>query len=232
MRKALIIGAILLALPASTGWAQDELGEVVVTGQRASQTYYTDEQPVIGLRRQADSAVQSVAFTSDSRDEQVRKREIHAMLLAAIDRAGSAGVELVTGDFELVSVTRANYADQLFQNGNRPDTSVINLMVKARLAGSTGSAQKRIDDFVRAVPPSGRALLEKRGSLTLTIINPDQYRDEIVRLVADGAKKSAGFFGPEYGVDVTGLDQELAWAQISGTEVFLYIPYRFSIKPK
>ena len=232
MRKALIIGAILLALPTSAGWAQDDLGEVVVTGQRTSQPYYEEERPVIGLRRQADSAVQSVAFTSDSRDEPTRKREIHAMLLAAIDRAGGAGVQLVTGDFELVPVARANYGELVFQSGNRPDTSVINLMVKAKLAGSTGSAQKRIDDFVRTVPPSGRALLEKRGSLTLTIINPDQYRDEIVRLVADGAKKSAGFFGPEYGVDVTGLDQELAWAQVSGTEVFLYIPYRFTIKPK
>lgn len=229
--KVLLAGALALtALPLA---AQDDgLGEVVVTGQRTSSDYYSDEQPVVGLRRPADSAVQPVSVTSDSRDEPVRKREIHEMLLSAIKRADAAGVQLVSGDFELVAVTAANFKDLVFERGTRPDTSKIDLMVKARLAGSTGSAQQRIDDFVRTVPASGRSLMEKRGGLTLTIINPDQYRGEIVRLVAEAAKTSAAAFGPEYGVSVSGLDGELAWSQISGTEVFLYIPYRFTIEPK
>ncbi|MCR8526445.1 hypothetical protein WB334_26005, partial [Escherichia coli] len=61
-------------------------GEIVVTGQRASKEYYEDQQTVIGLRRQADSAVQSVAITSDSREESVRKLEIHTMLANASPR--------------------------------------------------------------------------------------------------------------------------------------------------
>jgi len=28
---------------------------------------------------------------------------------------------------------------------------------------------------------------------------------------------------------VTGLDREIAWAQVSNTEVFLYIPYSFTV---
>jgi hypothetical protein len=228
--RLLLSSALLFAaLPAV---AQDQMGEIMVTAQRSSGEYYSDEQTVIGLRRQADSAVQNVSITSDSRDEAMRKREIHAMLLAAIERAGSAGVQLVTGDFELTPVTKENFKDLLFENGNRPDTSKIDLMVKAKLAGSTGSAQKRIDDFIKAVPPSGRALMDKLGNPSLTIINPDQYRDEIVKLVAENAKRYAGYFGLDYGVEVGGLNEQLAWAQVSGTEVFLYIPYRFSIKLK
>ena len=206
--------------------------EIVVTGSRQSADYYDDDQTVIGLRKQADSAVQNVTIMSDSRDEVTRKAEIHAMLSSAIQRAGNSGVQLVTGDFELAPLTATNYKDLVFSKSNRPDTSQISFYVKSKLAGSTGSAQDRIDNFIKAVPPSGRALMEKQGRLTLTIINPDQYRDEIVRLIAAEAKKNASYFGPEYGVEVGGLNEQLYWSQVSGTEVFLYIPYRFSIRPK
>ena len=232
MRFTQLLLSVALLTASSPVLAQDQMGEIMVTAQRSSGEFYSDEQTVIGLRRQADSAVQNVSITSDSRDEAMRKREIHAMLLAVIERAGSAGVQLVTGDFELTPVTRENFKDLLFEKGNRPDTSKIDLMVKAKLAGSTGNAQKRIDDFIKAVPASGRALMDKLGDPTLTIINPDQYRDEIVKLVAESSKRYAGYFGPDYGVEVGGLNEQLAWAQVSGTEVFLYIPYRFSIKPK
>jgi len=208
------------------------MGEIIVTAQRSSGEYFSDEQTVVGLKRQADSAVQPITISSDSRDEATRKREIQAMLVSAIERASQAGVELVTGNFELVPVTMASYRELVFSNGNRPDTSLVNLMVKSKLGGSTGGAQKRIDDFIKGVPPNGRALADKKGELTLTIINPDQYRDEIVKLVAAEAKRYASYFGTEYGVEVGGLNEQLAWTQVSNTEVFLYIPYRFTIRPK
>lgn len=233
MRVCLFVAALLTAT--SPTMAQDNsniMGEVVVTGQRASADYLSDEQTVVGLRRPADSAIQPVKFTSDSRDEAIRKREIHAMIEAAIRRAEGAGVELVTGEFELTKVTAATYRDLIFSGGGRPDTSEISVFVKAKLAGSVGSAQSRIDNFIKSVPAEGRALMERRGGITLTIINPDQYRPEIVKLVAAEALKNAGAFGPDYGVEVQGLNEQLIWAQASATEVFLYIPYRFTVRPK
>ena len=232
--KILTILAVTSAL-STAAFAQDNsniAGEIVITAQRGSAVYLDDAQPVIGLRRTADSAIQSAEINSDSREEDVRKREIHAMLEAAINRATDAGVELVTGDFQLKPITLANYRELIFQRGIRPDTSLVSFYVKSKLAGSTGTAQSRIDAFIKGVPATGRALMEKRGGLTLTIINPDQYRDAIVKLIAAESRKYAGFFGPDYGVEVTGLSEQLSWAQASGTEVFLYIPYRFSIKPK
>ncbi len=236
MSRSWLAGAALVLTAASgAAAAQDNSnieGEVIVTGQRASADYLSDEQTVIGLRRPADSAIQPVKFTSDSREEEVRKREIHAMIDAAIRRADAAGVELVTGEFELSKVTLANYRDLAFGRGGRPDTSEIAVFVKAKLAGSVGSAQSRIDGFIKAVPAEGRALIERRSGITLTIINPDQYRGEIVRLVAAEALKSATAFGADYGVEVQGLNEQLSWAQASATEVFLYIPYRFTVRPK
>jgi hypothetical protein len=234
-RSWLASGALLLAATSAAVAAQDNSnieGEVIVTGQRASADYLSDEQTVVGLRRPADSAIQPVKFTSDSREEETRKREIHAMIETAIRRADGAGVELVTGEFELSKVSLANYRDLAFARGARPDTSEISVFVKAKLAGSVGTAQSRIDGFIKAVPVEGRALIERRSGITLTIINPDQYRGEIVRLVAAEALKSAAAFGPDYGVEVQGLNEQLSWAQASATEVFLYIPYRFTVRPK
>lgn len=233
--SAFALASMIFVTSSSAAFAQNNsniAAEIVVTGSRTSGDYYSDDQTVIGLRRPADSAVQPVKLTSDSRDEGTRKTEIHAMLVEAIARAGAAGVELVTGDFELAPVTAANYRDLIFGKGNRPDTSEVKFFVKAKLSNSTGGAQTKIDNFVKAVPPSGRALMEKQGDLTLTIVNPDQYRDQIVKLIAAEALKYASFFGSDYGVDVGGLNEELHWTQVSGTEVFLYIPYRFNIRPK
>ena len=42
----------------------------------------------------------------------MRRREVQAMLLDAIDRAKQNGFSLVTGQLELVEVTRANWQDQ------------------------------------------------------------------------------------------------------------------------
>ena len=96
--------------------AQDDggLGEIIVTGSRRStnSNIVIIPPPVIGLKRQADSAVRNVEIISDSRDEDLRKTEVQAMLFAAIDRAKRDGFSLVTGQFEIVEVTRANWKDQ------------------------------------------------------------------------------------------------------------------------
>lgn len=235
MKRLTIFAALSLgcAVPAAAQ-SDGDLGEVIVTASRNSVDYYQEEQPVIGLRRRADSAVQLVAVTSDSRDFAMRKQEIHAMLESAIKRAAGAGVELVFGEVELEPLTLANYRDLALASGSRSDTNQVSFYVKVRLGqdSTIKNAQGRIDDYVNGVPASGRSLLEKRAAMTLTIINPDQYRDSVVKLVAAESLKYAGMFGPGYGVTVSGLHQELSWAQVSGTEVFLYIPYSFGILPK
>ena len=252
LAAAALLASATPALPQEDGG----MGEIVVTGSRRDSAYFVEARPVVGLRRQADSAVQRIEIVSDSREEDMRKREVTAMLLAAIDRAGGAGLTLVTGKFELVEVTKANFREIVFGSAGGSedadidddndddddensavfeddgDSATIRLMVKARLAGSVGSAQQRIDGFVKSVPATGRALIEQSGALALTIVNPDQYRDAILKKVADAALHHAQFFGADYGVSASGLDKDIAWAQVSNTEVFLYIPYNFSIQPK
>ncbi len=259
--KAIAVAVIAsLAFCTSPLLAQDEDGggEVIVTGQRISNflsstpvSIAQQQPPVIGLKRLADSAVRNIEIVSDSREEGMRKREVQAMLLAAIDRAKRDGISLVTGQFELVEVTRANWQDQFpglagkaasaddddDDDDDKPDpgfeddgsNATVRLKIKTKLDGSIGNAQQKITGFAKSVPVTGRSQIVQKGGLALTIIKPEQYRDEIYRRIAEGAKHAVSFYGPEYGVGVTGLDGDIAWKQVSNTEVFLYIPYGFSI---
>lgn len=250
-----LAGLTLLAAPALSQDGGD--GEIIVTGTRISgptAAAVVEQRPVIGLKRQADSAVRRIEIVSDSREADLRQREVQAMLLAALDRAQREGVSLVTGHYEVVEVTRDNWRDAFPALAGRPaeededddddddeddkpepafeddgSTAAVRLLVKTRLQGSIAGAQQKITAFVKGVPATGRSQIEQKGGLALTIINPDQYRDEIYRLVAAAAKHAASFYGEDYSVTVTGLDRDVGWAQVSNTEIFLYIPYSFTV---
>lgn len=239
--------------------AQDDGGgEIMVTGSRISQNSLSQapiaiggisyKPPVIGLKRQADSAVRNIEIVSDSRDEGMRRREVQAMLLDAIDRAKKDGVSLVTGSYELVELNRNNWQDQFPGLAGKAESeddedededepgyedsggsTTIRLKVKTKLEGSIDAAQKKITAFTKAVPATGRSLIEQQGGLALTIIKPEQYRDEIYKRISEGARHAVSFYGPDYHVEVIGLSSDIAWQQVSNTEVFLYIPYSFTI---
>lgn len=220
------------AIPAPAQQAPG-LGEVLVTANRKEARYFQQDRPVVGLRRQADAAVLSFSVNSDTREEATRRQEIYTVLLSLIDKAAASGLELVYGGAQLNPVTRANYTDLPHVWGGRVDTSKVDLMVKAPLSGSVIAAQERLKAFVKSAKGSGRATVDGGdGTIVLTVVNPDQYRDQIVSLVADDARHNAALFGPEFTFNLTGIDGQVAWSQVSTTEIFLYIPYRYTIVPK
>lgn len=246
-------------------------GEIIVTAQRReaklpaamSSLPYLNRRPLAGLRRPADGVVRHIEITSDSRDAEMRRTEVQAMLLAALDRAGRANLSLVTGQLEVTEVTRDNWrtlfpalanpaakSDDADEDDDEDDyrddedesgkvqpgyaddgsTAVARLMVKIRLTGTIADAQQKIGAFVKSVPASGRSQIEQKGVMALTIVNPEQYRDEIYRRIASAAQRAGAAFGEGYKLEVSGLDREIAWAQVSNTEVVLYIPYAFVVQ--
>ncbi len=232
--KALL--AVLAAVAATAGLAQQQdtggLGEVLVTGNRDSIPYAQTNRPVVGLRRRADAAVMPLSIVSDSRDEAVRRQEIHTVLQSALDRANAAGFELVSGSVQLQRVTKANFRDLPFQYAGRVDTGRVDVLVKARLEGSAADTKARLAAFIKSIQGSGRATVSTSGGIVLTVVNPDQYRDAIVALVAGDARRTAALFGPDFTFNVTGIDGQVSWSQVSSTEVFLFVPYRYVIIPK
>jgi hypothetical protein len=69
------------------------------------------------------------------------------------------------------------------------------------------------------------------GELTLSVVGPDQYRGRIVDLVSADARAIAARLGPDYAVEARGLDRPVEWSRATLTEVFLYVPYSYTVVP-
>jgi hypothetical protein len=224
--------ASAFAMPAA---AQDlEEREIIVTAARIDQDDYSDYMPAVGLRRPADYLVQQVIIRGDTRDERQRRQEIREMLTAAIARARQEGVELAYGDYILTPLAQDNVADIVMQRDNRPDSEVVRFLVKARLAGTqTGEqAEAQIARFIEAVPEVGRAQMDKDGDNTLSIVGPDSFRPQIAAEIAADAQAMAGLVGPDYAVEIAGLNMPVQWTRAGPGEVFLFVPYELKILPR
>ena len=230
--KALIgMGLLACAAPA---FAQ----EIVVTGSRISRNGEYDSSmpaPVLALRRTADFAVQQVTVTGDTRDPDKRREEIYAMIRGAIGLADKFDVQLATGEIVVEPLTLANYRSlTLAKDDSRPDTESTTFLIKVPLSSDMDAkaALDRFAKFVAGVPAVGRAEMEAKDDLTLSVVKPEQYRDQIVALVAAQTGATAAKFGASYGAEVSGLDRPVQWSRASLTEIFLYLPVTYSVQPK
>ena len=218
-------------------WAQAE-ESIVVTGSRVERDsydqYYDDEQSAIGLTRKADNFVKPIFINSDSRDPDVRRAEVTAMLEETMRLAAKQGIGLVAGDYKLATLTPETLKELSYGTGSRPDTTRVKIYARLPVGGAFAGVEevdKTIAAFVKTVPVSGRSYIET-GSTDLAINNPQSYRGAVVKAIADEAKRYAAMFGPDYGIEIRGLDSELYFKQASETEVFLYISHSFVISPK
>lgn len=208
--------------------------EIVVTASRRSGSGPATSPPIIVLKRTADFAVLSVEITGDTRDEAKRHQEIFDMVRSAIERAPKYNVELSVGTYVIEPLTLGNYRSLTLADGNRDDTDKVSFLVKARLTQGMDAkdALDRITRFVKELPAVGRALIERDGDLSLSVVNPNQYRTQIIDLIAADAQASATKFGTGYGVQVTGLDRPVEWGRASLTEVMLYLPSAYTVVPR
>jgi hypothetical protein len=228
--------AILAAAAAADPVPVQALGaqEIVVTGARREAEGYDASIPAVGLRRIADFAVQEVRVVGDTRDQAKRRQEVFDMIRGAIALAARRpGIDLATGEMVVDPLTLANYKNLPLTNDGRPDTDRATFLVKTKLGPGVDAkaALDRIAAFIKDVPTVGRAEMKENDDLTLSVVNPDQYRGQIVDLVAADARATAARLGPDYGVDAKGLDRPVEWSRASLTEVFLYVPYTYSVVP-
>lgn len=238
------LGLFAGAVPA---FAQEDEGgqEVIVTGIRAldpdDDEDRAKEKPVPVpaaiqmLRRTADFAVQQVMITGDTREEDGRRAEILAMARNALGLAAKFGVQLATGDFVVEPLTGANYKELPFSDDDDGvGAERIVFLVKTPLAPGIDAktALDRIAKFIAAVPTVGRAEMKALSELTLTVVNPEQYRGAIIDLVAKDTAATSGRFGPTYGVEVTGLDRPVQWKRSGLTEVLLFLPSAATVRPR
>lgn len=238
-RLIVMLGGVcsLLAYPAAAQVEADAQsageGEVIITAARRDIDGYDDRVPVIGLRRKADFALLEVTVTGDTRDAAKRHEEMYAMIRGAIQLADRRGIQLATGNTVVEPLTLSNYQQLSFKSDNRPDSERVSFLIKTPLADTDAKAAiAKMDGFIKAVPPVGRALITADDELTLSVVRPDQYRQQIVALVAADANATATQFGADYAIEARGIDRPVEWTRAGLTNVFLYVPYQLNVVPR
>ncbi|MBX9663073.1 TonB-dependent receptor [Novosphingobium sp.] len=218
-----------------TVMAQDNgMSEVIVTATRRDSDTFDERVPAVGLKRVADFAVQEVSITGDTRDAGKRIAEVYQMIENAIRLAPKQGVQLAYGERTVEPLTLQNYKTLSLSGAGRPDTSRAVFLIKVPLGGAVSGvvAEKKIADFIKAVEPVGRAEFGETEDLTLSVVAPDQYRGAVADAIAADARTMAAKLGPDYGVEIEGLNRPVEWARASLSEVLLYIPYKLVVVPK
>ena len=204
---------------------------------RAQTGEYNPKIPAIGMIRTADFAIRSVTIEGDSRDKELREKEIRTMVENTIKAAEGRGIELSFGTMTIEALNLDNFAGYASSNvfgGSRPDTSRISFLIKVPLnENSTLEAvTKRLDDFQAAIRPVGRAQFSGNAPISLSIVKPDQYRAGIIDLLAADSRAIAARVGPEYAVSIDGLHQPVDWVRWGDLQILLFVPYEMTVLPK
>lgn len=236
MLKALwIAGAMTLAMASSVA-AQ----EIVVTGSRIQRNSY-DEAPVtvpsVTVPRRADNLIVAVWVVNDTRDAGGRRTELTQTLRAmARTAAGQSDIDLsIQDDGQLAPFTEEMISTlTLGVDGGRSDTSMTSLIIKTpiRPNDTLDAASARIERFVGSIDKTGRTLVTITGEWQLSIVNPNQYRPQVLAAIAADAQSTAAAFGEHYAVQVDGMENTLTWVQSGPLDLAMFVPYSMTVTPR
>lgn len=229
MRKWVLLAlSSLLSIPAL---AQDEssLDEVVVTGTRIS---YEDlnELPAASIIKPGDYLSLAITLSNDTRDPEKRHDEMRASVRSLLQRAGSIeirGNEKDAGDQPL-SVNRLEL--QFDPDGSRADVSNVYLTLRVKVDPDTdGRSQSRaMRKLLEAFVPVGRTEISSTGTISIGILKPGRFRQEILEAIATDLQLIRSTIG-ECEIAISGLNNRVRWQRASTTELLLYIPYSIEL---
>lgn len=230
-----------LALLAPLPVAAQSVGadEIIVTGTRLSRTNSFQKSggaPGINIVKKGDFLLLGVTIESDARDGSERLQEISDTIEAfikAADKDDTIELSIIESGTTVRQLTQSNYI-QGVSFGGRPDTSVARMRVKTaipdRVENSAVLASK-LSRFVDGVEEKGRITISTNGETSVSVVDPYQYRDEVVAKIVEEINDITDALGPEYVAIIKGLDRQVYWDRQGDIELAFSLPYSYEIIP-
>ncbi len=229
-RLWLSAGAFALTALTSAASAQEyRMEAVAVTSSKMSEDF-----PGVVLKHQGDFLLMDIAIESDSRELSVRKKEIQETvdkLLKSAKQKEDITVSIDTNGMVFPLLTSANLP---MTSGARPDTSLVNLVLRTPIPKEVKDVQdlsSRLSVFANSIDGVGRATVGAYADTTVSVVNPQQYRMDVIYAVLDEVKAVTERLGPDYRVVLTGIDNQMEWRGADSTNVIFYIPYSYDVIP-
>lgn len=216
-----------------------EFDEIVVTGSRIARATTFKESggaPGVTLVKRGDFLLLGVTIESDAREATERMKELSDTIEAFIQAAESDDtieLSIIESGTTVRKLTQANYI-QGVSYGGRPDTSVARMRVKTaipdRVENSAILATK-LSRFVEGIKETGRISISTNGETSVSVVDPYQYRDEVVAKIVDEINAITDALGPEYVAIIEGLDRQVYWDRQGDIELAFSLPYSYEIIP-
>jgi hypothetical protein len=212
--------------------------EIIVTAMRYEERYEDFTLPHVSIRKRADFAVASFVIESDTRDLTQRGSELR-QALAELQRAVAASSRITVAIMEesdedsgetSVRPFSIGSAELAITSGTRPDTSRVTLLLRTPVTASDtlDSIEERFDDFASRVSRPGRITLSV-DEAELTLVNPAQYRRDVINAIGADARAAIASIGPNQAVEIEGLENRIAWRRTGDLELTIFIPHRLRI---
>ena len=212
----------------STAAAQEYRQQsIVVTGARIS-------TPGVYLKRQGDFLIIDVIVASDSRDYALRRTEIETTVDALLAQANDYDDISISIDVNGLIYPLESTEELPLSSGSRPDTSVANLVLRTPIPQDISNIQplvQRLEQFASLVEGEGRATVDTRGGPTVSVVDPDQYRGEVIDLILEEVEDVTSTLGNNYRVILSGIDGRMQWQNTDNVNVIFYIPYNYTVIP-
>ena len=212
--------------------AQGQGLEIVVTGSRI--TDY-DEMPAVTTKKDADFLVQEIRLVNDSRSPELRKSEIiKSINNLLISSKKIKGIELSYGEGFLTPVNLNDDSLQLVESRKRVDTNYVDIFVKVALNKKRSSKEQiaELRSFISKAKPVSRTEIEIKGDIGLTIVEPEQYRYNILKKINNENSKVKDIVGGSCEIKIMGLESRVMWERSGISELTLYIPYETDLTCK
>lgn len=220
--------AATLVLTCGTAQAQDDmLEEVIVTGIMETDGYY--EMPAVTLKKQGDFLVQDVKMINDTRDKKMREKEIRETLLALAESAKKQGdMQLSYGDEFLRTLDPKDKSLVFTEDRSRADTSYFYFSVKQKINPQISAVEQEasLEKFIKSAKKTGRTELDLSGEADLSIVNPEKYRYEVIKKIAEENNTLRQAIGQSCDIQLDGISNRVKWQRSGIIDLVIYIPYR------
>jgi len=232
-------GLSLALLTPEPVYAQDE-DEIVVTGTRISRASSFKESggaPGVTFVKKGDFLLLGVTIESDAREATERMSELSDTIeafLRAAEEDETIELSIIESGSTVRRLTQANYI-QGVSYGGRPDTSVARMRVKTAIPDQVeNSAQlaTKLSRFVDGIEEKGRITISTNGETSVSVVDPYQYRDEVVAKIVGEINDITDALGPDYVAIIKGLDRQVYWDRQGDIDLAFSLPYTYEIIPK
>jgi hypothetical protein len=215
---------------------------IVVTGSRIDR-FGDDQVPATLITRRADELSVEISIEGDTRDRDQRILEIRRTLRRVFEAAGrnpliQLDIEITReiGDdyYEVIEPFTAAMIDSVsVRNGSRADTSIVVLRATTpiRQQDNLQDIENRLETFIEGVDVVGRSLVDLYGDIDLIIAGgPARYRQELIAEIATDAHATAEQFGPDFAIEISGLEDAIRWQRHDELSLQLYINYDLTVR--